>query len=667
MRKRKWSRFLAVLFFLGYLFSVTTPVMAGNTSAYTYVISSGEWKRSQDAYIPNQVLMQNTGLKQPEDIFISGENLYVADTGNCRIVKMNLTNQTVQYIGGEILSTPTGVFVSEDGTIYVADSGNLAIICFDAKGNEIKRYQRPTEAAFGTETQYLPSKVAVSNEGILYVVSSGSYDGMIQMDSNGEFLGYFGYNNNPTSLWDWIVDRFFTEEQKAQLLNKVPFSFRNMTMDSKELLYTVTMTAEGDAVKKHDASGINLFSSDMHDEKNFVDLCIGPEGQVYAVTETGLIYEYDVNGNLLFSLGGLAASKEMMGLFTKVAAMECDENGALYVLDQERGIIHTFEATEYADNVHSAMALYNSGRYEESEAIWKSVKTISGSCEMVDNGLADCAFQRRDYETAAKYYKLADNREGYSDSYWQIRNDQLAEILPAVIVVILLLAASVFVRKHFLKKQKKINKPSQFKDNMALLFAAIRHPVDTFYSIRFEGKGDYMSSTVIYVIAFLVFACNYVMRGFVISYSNTENTSILLVVLFYAAPVVLFIFCNFLVGAINDSIARFRDVYVGAAYITAPFIVFMPFLILFSHIATLNEGRILSLASFAIYAWVVIMLIIFVKEVHMYLLRDVFKNLVITVFLMAVVVVTLSFLGMFFDQMIGFFVEVIKEVQLRVG
>jgi len=92
----------------------------------------------------------------------------------------------------------------------------------------------------------------------------------------------------------------------------------------------------------------------------------------------------------------------------------------------------------------------------------------------------------------------------------------------------------------------------------------------------------------------------------------------------------------------------------------------MPFVILLSHAVTLNESRILSLVSVAVYVWCFILLIIFLKEVHRYLLRTVFANLGITVFLMAVVILAASLLGMFADQMLGFFIEVIKEVQLRV-
>ena len=134
----------------------------------------------------------------------------------------------------------------------------------------------------------------------------------------------------------------------------MPYTFRNLAIDTNDLVYTATMGAKGDAIKKHDVGGNNLFL-EMYDEANFVDLCIGAYGQVYAVTETGLIYEYDSDGNLLFSLGGLATSREMVGLFTKVSAIDCDDQGNVYVLDQERGLLHSFSATSFADSVHAAL------------------------------------------------------------------------------------------------------------------------------------------------------------------------------------------------------------------------------------------------------------------------------------------------------------------------
>lgn len=639
---------------------------AENATAYTYVmLADGNWMRTQDAYLPDNVLMHSQGLYQPEDLFVKDGRIYIADTGNRQIVILDQATGETSAFGSEHLASPSGVFVTDKGDIYVADRGLEQVLIFDSEHQLTKTYDRPAEATFGQKTQYIPNKIAVGPEGLMYIVSSGSYDGIIQMDAQGKFLGYFGYNNNPTTLGDWLIDRFFTEEQKQNLLNKMPYTFRNLVIDPDDLIFTVTMGAKGDAVKKHDVGGNNLFL-EMHDEANFVDLCIGAYGQIYAVTETGLIYEYDSDGNLLFSLGGLAASREMVGLFTKVSAIDCDEKGNLYILDQERGLLHTFSATSFSDSVHTALDAFNAGRYTESEQIWEGIRKISGSCQMVENGLANCAFQRQDYKTAAYYYQQAENRIGYSDSYWEIRNEQISQLLPWILAGICVIAALMFVYRRWIEDLIPYRKPGKYAESFGMIFGAIRHPIDTFESIRWANKGDYLTATIIYILWYLVFVCNYVLRGFVVSTANTENTSIIFVSLLFLVPLVLFLGCNYLVGEINDSKARFRDLYIGAAYCGAPFIVFIPFVVLISHVVTLNESRILGLVSISIYLWCFILVVIFLKEVHRYLLRTVFANLGITVFLMAVVVLAASLLGMFADQMVGFVIEIVKEVQLRV-
>ena len=667
MKKRFFTCMLALMLLTGFALGAVMPVSAANATAYSYVmLSNGEWMRTQDAYVPDDVLMRDAELLNPEDLFITNSSIYIADTGNGRILISDLTTKTHRTIGEGALKEPTGLHVTEEGLVYVADRGLGEVVVFSDDGTLLHTYGRPTEPTFGSQTRYTPTKVAVGPDGLMYIVSSGSFDGVIQMNKEGTFLGYFGYNNNPTTLGDYLIDRFFTEEQKQSMLNKIPFSFFNLAMDDRDLVYTVTKTAEGNAVKKHDVGGNNLFGG-MKDETNFVDLTIGPYGQVYAVTETGLIYEYDTEGNLLFSLGGLAASREMVGLFSKVSAIDCDSEGNLYVLDRERGLTHMFAPTAFANMVHSAIEAYNSGRYTQCEQLWQSIKRISGSCQMVENGLANCAFQRYDYETAAHYYRLAENRKGYSDAYWQIRNKQISQLLPYVLVAAVVLIIVNFIYKRWIAGHIKLKAPGKYRKNLSLIFHTIRHPIDTFEDIRWDNKGDCLTSTLIYIALYLVFLCNYVFRGFVVSPYNASNTSFLFVTLLFFVPVGLFLGCNFLVSEINEGKARFRDLYVGGAYCGAPFLVFIPFVVLISHVVTLNESRILDLASIAIYIWCAILLVIFLKEVHMYLLREVFASLGITVFLMAVVVLAASLLGMFADQMVGFFVEVIKEVQLRVS
>ena len=634
---------------------------------YTYTISAdGEWIRTQDAYLVSGIILKNAGLSGPQDIYSKNNKVYIADTNNGRIYVYDVRSGAEQSIGVGTLATPTGVFVDDNGIIYVADNTKQSVFVFNGDGSLVKTYGRPTTATFGTETQFIPSKVAVDSAGILYIVSEGSYDGMAQIDSDGNFLGYFGYNNNPMTVGDYLQDIFFTEEQKSKLFNRIPYSFFNLAIDKKGLVYSVTQSVEGNAIKRHDISGQNLLPRDMDDEVNFVDVSIGNYGQIYAVTQTGLVFEYDTDGNLLFSLGGLAIANERGGLLSTASGIAADEYGNVYILDSTRSMIHVLSPTAMATSVHEAMELYNDGYYEESKQVWEHVSLIIGNSRISENGIANCLFQLQDYEGAADHYYAADNRDGYSDAYWQIRSDKVTVILPYFLGAVVLLVIFGFVMSHYRKKHpKKKREISKFESDIRLIGRTIKHPIDSFYAVRREGAGSYLSATVIYIAAFAVFICNYILRGFVVSANNPSNTSLLYVAILFIIPVGLFIFSNFFVGEINESEARFRDIYIATAYVTSPFVVIMPFIIIISHFMTQAESSLLSLASVAVYAWVVILLWLSTKEIHAYNVPNTIKNLLITVFLIAVIILAASIVGMFWDQLVSFVYSVAKEVKYR--
>lgn len=120
-------------------------------------------------------------------------------------------------------------------------------------------------------------------------------------------------------------------------------------------------------------------------------------------------------------------------------------------------------------------------------------------------------------------------------------------------------------------------------------------------------------------------------------------------------------------GEINESEGRFKDIYIATAYVMSPFVVIMPFIVVISHFMTLAESRLLTLVCAVIYAWVFILLVIAIKEIHAFTVSGLIKNLLITVFLMAVIILSCSVIGMFWDQLIDFVLSIIKEVKYRVS
>lgn len=645
------------------------PVTASAESAATYTYTpdvNGGWVRTQDAYQVTEVILQEITLTQPQDMLVSDGILYIADTGSGKVILYDLETKEVTEWGVGALTSPAGLFLTEDKQLYVADNAAGEVVLFNENGEVTRRYGRPTTVTFGSDATYRPSKVVANAGGTIYVVSEGSFDGMIQLDSEGEFLGYFGYNNNPLTMWDYIADYFFTDEMKAQLTNRVPYSFKNTAIDEKGMIYTVTQSAEGNALKKHDVAGHNLFPNKMVDEKDFVDVCIGPGKRVYTVTGTGLLFEYDANGEVLFTFGGRAIAEERNGVFTTVSAITCDEDGRLYVLDAERGLVHILKATDFARNYHDAVDLYNRGDYEGSALLWRHIKAVGGTSYYAENYLGQCLFEQGDYKGAAVHYKLAGNTEGYSDAYWQIRNDDIAALLPYIMTAIAIFLIAHFLIDRFYEPAGKTRKVSIWKEDTKMLFKVLRHPIDTFYDIRRENKGHMITAFALYVVEYFLFLAYFLGSGFVLIGNSAQDASVLFLSCIFWAPVLLFVISNFLVCEVGEGKARFRDVFISTAYILAPFVVLMPFVILISHMITGNELALLTLGIIAILGWVVVNLLIATKEIHMFELGEAIGHLLITAFLMAVIVLAVSMIFMLCQEMVDVIISVAKEVYYRV-
>jgi len=161
----------------------------------------------------SKVLFADLDLYYPKDIFYKNSKLYIADSGNFRIVVYDLATGNIQLIGQDILFTPEGVFVDDNNNIYVADSSAQAVYLFDESGTLIRQYTRPNSILFGVNTNYMPKKVVVDKRGNLYIVSEGTAEGIIQLSREGDFLGFFGSNTVNLSWLQKFQDIFFTSEQ----------------------------------------------------------------------------------------------------------------------------------------------------------------------------------------------------------------------------------------------------------------------------------------------------------------------------------------------------------------------------------------------------------------------------------------------------------------------
>ena len=189
----------------------------GSTDFMVYVrrdLATGAWAATQVA-APSALII-GSGLQgtqpgefnDPKNLAIGpDDSIYVADTSNHRIQKLNAAGEVLEVWGSEgeapgQFKEPWGIAVDPDGFVYVADTWNHRVQQFDLDGNFVAIIG-PERVAVGSGPRefYGPRAIAVDSLGNIYVTDTGNH--RIQVfGSDGEFIAQFGEKGAAEGFFD---------------------------------------------------------------------------------------------------------------------------------------------------------------------------------------------------------------------------------------------------------------------------------------------------------------------------------------------------------------------------------------------------------------------------------------------------------------------------------
>lgn len=635
---------------------------------------NGRLVGTQTAYEPSEVLTYP--VADPEDIFIQDKTgtIYLADTGNSRILVVKNNEQT-QVVGEGILRSPSGIYVDDTNKIYVADYGMKKVFIFDKDGRLMKEIGKPTEPIYGKRSDFVPKKIAVDKRNNIYVISEGSINGVIQLNKEGQFAGFVGANKTDLSFKMLVQRLIFTDNQKGQLFKVTPPSPTSIAIDEQGLVHTVTSAVKSEGVKKLNITGVNILSSDMRASEKLVDMDVDKDGNIYALDSDGLIYVYDSFGNILFIFGGKDGQYERMGMFKNPVAIDVSDKGKLYVVDKERRVVNSYNTTEFADKVLEGVNLYKQGLYVESQGIWKEILKMNSSFILSYKALANSYFKQDKYSEALEGFELAEDKKGYSDAYWQIRNFWFQENATKILLGIFILLIIKFVLgkadKRFgifkgLRAAIKRFKEIKLVAELRFAFRFFKHPIDSFYEIKYSERASVLSATVLYVWFLMLQILGLFITGFTFSKGNPYYINLSSIITSTYAPLALWVVSNYLVSTISDGEGKFKHVYISTIYALVPYLVIAFPVMIISNILTLNEAFVFSFSLFIAKAWSAILLVAMVKEIHDYTFKETVKNILVTIFGMILIVLVLFILFILFNQEVDFIKSIIQELRIRV-
>ena len=647
----------------------------------TYTVDGyGYFQETQTAYLAHETIVKfgDEFLNAPGDMCIADDGkIYVADTGNARIIVGSTDGELYDIIGEGTLVTPRGVFVTDNGHIYVADRDAGAVFEFDPSGNVLNTYTKPQSPLYGDALSFLPIKLVVNDAGVMYIICESNTNGIVEISptDGGTFLGYFGTNYASRDLLTIIRRAISTDAQRAKMVSNIPSTPGNLAIDEKGLIYTVTRGEKYETLKRLNIAGSNLIDPDAYDVVPAA-VASGNHDNVYMASQQGYIYEMNNEGELLYVFGGLDDGTQRVGLSTMVTSIQVDAQDCIYILDSDKSQIQVYEPSEFTNLLHEALYLYSKGRYTESKEPLTKVLEMNSMFDYANKAMGRAYFQEENYEEALRYARLSKDYEGYSDAFWEIRNQWLKHNIVTALFVIVALYIIFKVVKYLdrkkgilsgLKKWWEQTKKNRVVNNLLYAKYFMKHPVDGSYGIARENRASWVAPSILLVIFTLEYIIDKYLCGFLQKNVREGRYEILSDVGTVVIVLAAITACNYLVCTINEGEGTVKKIYTYFCYSLMPYIVLTPVSFILSHVVTNNEQFLITLVEVIMLGWVAVLAVLAMKEVNNYTAGETFKVICLTIFTILILTLIVFVVYVLWAQVFEFISAIFGEVVYRLG
>lgn len=653
----------------------------------------------------------NRYLRTPRDIFVDDkDNIYIVDTGNKRIIKMNSDFETLNIFYGpdKAFNNPSGIFVDEDGDMYVADTDNHRIVHMDAEGRLIEEFLNP-ESELNTGDAFNPSKLIVSKTGYIYVVRG---ENIMAIDGNGEFRGMYGQTNIGYDLTEVLLRMFASEKQQASIAKRLASSYINVALGDDGMIYATSYERQEGEIKKLNSIGNNIYrkyktvgnsiqnpitkfindnilksvvagnsfkfgeyfgDDGMYREPEFADICVDSQGIVTVIETMGSrVYQYDQDGNMLVAFGGQGSKQ---GTFSRPSSIDVDSKGNLYILDATYNNLQVFEPTEFIKNVHAATSAYNDGDYTGSYELWRKVLATDENYDLAHVGIARTYYKQGEYELSMQESKMVGNRDVYTMAFDEYKYVVLRQyFVPILLIAAAIIAAVIILLRLFVKYAKKgywnflerKDKKMSIGSGITYSLYTLIHPIDTLEGIRYNRTRINMAVPfIIFITAYVVQMAYLFVVHFPLASVELEDVNPLFeAVKLWIVPAT-WIPASFMATSISGGESKMNEIAFTSALSLVPFIVINLPLMFLSRIMSKSQRSWYGIFSTLAYVGMFLILLLSMMILNNYSLRKTIAMMFISAFAMLVLWLVLLLCYILTGRMIQFVIGIINEFRLN--
>lgn len=635
------------------------------------------------------------------DICVCGDYIYLLDSGNSRIVVLDKNYKFIRVIdhianGEEALdlSSANGLFVTAEGTIYIADSTNEYVVVINAAGTVSKIITKPDSAIVPDDMEFKPTKVVEDEDGFIFILCEGGIYGALVFNSKYEFCGFFGANLTSATVLDAIKNFFVntlkTDAQYEYSLRELPYEFDDI-YEKGGFIYTATANSESGKgqLRKLSYSGINILNRDGESAdsfafgngetitlidkhpatEHFVAIAVDDNGYIYGLDSTyGRVFVYDETCNLVTAFGGGKGLGEQVGTFQNAAEIAINGQEVL-VVDSTTNSVTVFGLTDFGELLFSAMAKTEDGDFEGAYPLWLQVKEQDGYNQMAYVGIANYYIAVEDYENALKYAELGYERDIYERAFEQVRLNLLADNFAIIFIVAILAVAGIIAYLIWRKKHPREKREPGIA--MTTLLAPWR-PIQTSLKMRALRKQKSKQLNIYVLISVGIMLLMFIGKvlettwgGFMYTNFDPDKYNSAMVFITTVGIAALWCVVNWGLCTLFEGKGTFKEIVIVTGFALIPQIIYSAFFIVASHVLVYSEQTILTGAQAICWLITIVVLLVELTIIHDYSFFRALGMSLVTIVGMILCAFLILLVLTLFQDVIEFIRSVYNEVVYR--
>lgn len=689
MNIKRWLLFLTALM-ISALVPVTSVHAAASAPSYLYSYDQ-ESHPAPQAYTTAAVLhAQDSGagkLSSPEDLFISAEgDLYIADTGNHRIVILKRDGTLLRTIDSfdnagqkDSFNAPQGLYIDPDnGHLYVADTGNSRVVELQPDGTLVKVMGAPQSSIIRSNFQYMPIKLTMDKSKRIYVISKSAYEGILEFDNDGEFTGFVGTNRVRFNPMDLLWKRLSTREQRDQMELFVPLEFNNVDIDAEGFLYTTTSEIDSnEPIKRLNPSGVDILRREGYfpprGDLEYLEVGSTPGSSTFidvVADEAGIYHALDSKRGRIFSYDKDGNLLHIFGGMGNQqgrfqAPVAVDTyDEHIYVLDKKLGVVTDFTPTPYGGALRQAIIAHAGGEAELAAEKWQEVLKLNRNNEIAYIGIGKSLLKQDENKEAMAYFELGNSRKYFSEAFKRYREEWVEANFGLIVGSIALVIAVPWVTLTLIRRRRQ---QAHYVDAGVWRnpFYTMLHPFNGFWEMKFEGKGRLWMAGGVVLTLVLTMILKQQYSGFIVNTTDPSELNTFKELLFVLLPLALWCVANWSLTTLMEGEGKFKEIVMASAYALIPLIViYLPQIVL-SHVVTREEAAFYYLLDSAALLWFVWLLFIGTMTVHQYTAGKTIVTMLLTLVMIGIIIFLGLLLFSVFQQMVSFIISIYNEIEFR--